>query len=356
MARYACHLCVENVRALRPRRLISGFWWNPDLCNYFGTEEYFFIHERSVIPKYSTNLAFYTRYIDDGNAIWIPCADPAEDDARWFSFQRDINNFGSLTWEFSSRATDAVFLDLSISIELGKIVCTMHEKKLNLYLYIPPHSAHPPGVLLSLIAGRLASIYRLTTRLENRRQLFRLFVQRLRVRGYQRSQLKPLFEKCLRQLPGFFSANSTTAATIPIAPSRAADSSTTNLYAHVIYHPKNPPNRRIQRAFEHFLRNPSDETSLDDLRNHSEIPFGPSRLVIANHRPFNLKNILSPRKLRPGATSTAASAITDEIRPSLSDETGGAPNPDPPFRRNIAPRRRFNPILDLYRKKGLVSG
>ena len=49
----------------------------------------------------------------------------------------------------------------TLTIVNGKIVTGLYEKALNLYLYIPPHSAHPPGVLTGLVLGNAHRIYTL---------------------------------------------------------------------------------------------------------------------------------------------------------------------------------------------------
>jgi hypothetical protein len=66
------------------------------------------------------------------------------------------------------KLADFYFLDLTIALKpngtIGTI--TLFEKKLNLYLYIPPHSAHPPedGVTSGLLFGSMIQhIFRLTT-------------------------------------------------------------------------------------------------------------------------------------------------------------------------------------------------
>jgi hypothetical protein len=56
---------------------------------------------------------------------------------------------------FSEVASVVDFVDIIVKLVKGKICVLPFEKHLNLYLYIPPTSAHPPGNLLSLIYGRI---------------------------------------------------------------------------------------------------------------------------------------------------------------------------------------------------------
>ena len=58
-------------------------------------------------------------------------------------------------------------MDMSLSIERGKITSIIYEKKLTLYLYIPPHAAHPPGILAGLIMGNTLRIHQLCTNEDN---------------------------------------------------------------------------------------------------------------------------------------------------------------------------------------------
>jgi len=237
------------------------------------TTLYYYIHERTLIPKYQKQLIFYWRYIDDGNGIWIPHNDPAKDNRIWNSFQQDVNNFGKLCWDFSEWSTESIYLDLIIHVNNGVISCCMNEKELNLYLYIPPHSVHPPGVLLSLISGHLQSIYWLMTSAHDWWQLFKHFVCCLTARGYQPSMIRPLFIRSLSQIPGFSTETVTSAPVITQGDiSRKADPPTT-VFTHVLYHPKNPPNERIQSAFEYCIRNPPGETPLDELCNYKGARF-----------------------------------------------------------------------------------
>ena len=58
-----------------------------------------------------------------------------------------MNNYPGLIWEFNATTYKVDFMDLTISITNGQISMSVFEKPLNLHLYIPPHSAHPPGLI-----------------------------------------------------------------------------------------------------------------------------------------------------------------------------------------------------------------
>ena len=122
---------------------------------------FYAIHENRILPKYRANILIHKRYIDDIFGIWIPSADSATDDEQWEKFQNELNNYHGLEWLFSPRCNRVDFLDITVTIEHDNIQTTLFEKSLNLYLYIPPHSAHPPGVLAGLVIGNCHRIFTL---------------------------------------------------------------------------------------------------------------------------------------------------------------------------------------------------
>jgi hypothetical protein len=111
---------------------------------------YYALHERqSILRCHGERLLYFKRFIDDIIGIWIGGDSPA-----WTQFQSDLS-FGSLRWETSKLSSSAVFLDLEISLDPDSRRLTTrtywYQKSMNLFLYIPHTSAHPPGVLKSIV-------------------------------------------------------------------------------------------------------------------------------------------------------------------------------------------------------------
>jgi hypothetical protein len=69
-----------------------------------------------------------------------------------------------LSWEFTDRSTTAIFMDLTISIENGRISTSIYSKPLSLHLYIPPNSCHAPGIAKALILGHTLQVLRLCSK------------------------------------------------------------------------------------------------------------------------------------------------------------------------------------------------
>jgi hypothetical protein len=239
---------------------------------------YFYIHEEKLIPSVS-QLKHYGRLIDDGMGIWIP--ESPEDDQQWLNFQQQFGSFGKLSWVFSERTTSIDFLDITISLTpAGTVQTRLFEKALNLYLYVPPHSAHPPGCLKGLIAGTFHRIQLLTSDPADRLSQFRRLYDRLRARGYSPSTLKPLF----------------TAAVSPKGRRKRLALDDAPLFLHLQFHPGDPPSQAVQTVFKNTVSNPIGEPRLEQLRNHEGARFPGNRLIIAFHRPRNLGNMLNPRR------------------------------------------------------------
>jgi len=105
--------------------------------------------------------SYWSWYINNGLGIWnwtstTDCVQAFE------NFKWDINDT-SLEWKVNNPTTWVNYLDLTLTITNGKIESTLYKKALSLYLYLPPGSAHPPGVLKGLIAGSLLRIICLTS-------------------------------------------------------------------------------------------------------------------------------------------------------------------------------------------------
>ena len=122
-------------------------------------------------------MVFYRRFIDDVIGIWCPHNNHEQDTLEWDHFKNEMNAFPGLTWEFSERAKTIDFMDMTISInKSNNIETTLFEKRLNLHLYIPPHSAHLPGLLPGIVYGTLFRIFTLCSNNKDKLQQTKVFL------------------------------------------------------------------------------------------------------------------------------------------------------------------------------------
>jgi hypothetical protein len=252
---------------------------------------YYGIHElTTLLPVFGPNLALYVRYIDDGFGIWTCHDDVTIDAALWQDFQ-DSTKFGKLRWTFSDRQQSVPFLDIRITLQPnGRLRTKLFEKELHLYLYLPPHSAHPPGLLKGLIAGMIYRILRLTTDAADIRSDIQNLYNRLRRRGYSSETLSPLFATAYNHVHRKLLKRTT------------VDNTTANkdrIFLHIPYNRLDPSRRQLQALFHHYLNHPKNEPQLHDLKNFEGDYCPTRRLVIAYHIQLNIKNVLFPRRLRP---------------------------------------------------------
>ena len=252
----------------------------PPACCYATI--YYAIREKYILEKYNNNLLFYKRYIDDVFGIWVP----NDDSLSFEDFSKDLK-FHQLEWEVNALSQKVIFLDMVLFIDNNTVKTKLYEKALNLYLYISPHSAHPPGVLSGLIIGNILRIHHLCSEPSQRREYYNKFYLRLRARGYLPKQLDSLFNK------GF---TLTTTKQMPTTRAKRLANDNTNLLStprepndnlilHVPFHPRNPSSKEIQQSFKNEF--------LATSRHVAKF----KRLTIAYSRPKNLGEILSYRRI-----------------------------------------------------------
>ena len=213
---------------------------------YFAIYE---IHAVLLFPQ----LKYYGRYIDDVLAIWEPQPDTDNQQIRK-QFQDQINSFEKLKWETSHLSKSVNFLVLTISINIDLTIETkLFKKALNLYLYLPPHSAHTQGVLKGLSVGMIHCIFQLNSNKSHIKPALNDFYKQLRACGYQERTLQHLFTKYLDQVARRLIVESTT------------DNTTNYFYLHVSSHLCNPPLQALQKSFANAMLQLSEEPLLADL-------------------------------------------------------------------------------------------
>jgi hypothetical protein len=71
-----------------------------------------------------------------------------------------MQQWHGLKWEFSPRSNRVNFMDLTIVLQwTGHLSTNLFEKQQNLYLYMPPSSAHHPSNINGRITGNIFHIY-----------------------------------------------------------------------------------------------------------------------------------------------------------------------------------------------------
>ena len=258
---------------------------------------YYELHEAKFLPQYQKHVVFYKRFIDDVLGIWLPHPNRNINAKLSEEFTTSMNTYPGLTWEFNEPTNKVDFMDLTISITNGQISTSLSEKPLNLHLYIPPHSAHPPGLLPGIVHSTHFRIFTLYSDHNDRILRTKVFFKRLQARGYKSDQIKPLFYKAIA------------CAKCYSGPTDRATNDQTSVILHLPFHPNDPPSYKIQQAWRETIASPKYHMPLPHMCNpKSRGKCNIEHMIIAYCRPMNLGKILSHRNLHTNPTAPPVSS------------------------------------------------
>jgi hypothetical protein len=260
----------------------------PVACSY-ATTSYGNHENQNILPKFATNLFYYKRYIDDILGIWLPDSD---NESSWLDFKSSLNSFGSLKWVVTELSTSVNFLDLNISINShNKIEIHTFQKEMNLHLYIPPSSAHPPSCLKGLITGELLR-YRLQNNNTNFTTITSSFLERMIARGHKLDNLSPLIREAAATIDRKLTMPHTKHSEKPLTNPNKNERS---LYFHWQYHPHGINNSVIRYHYDKYLKD--------------HLPMF-NKMTLAISRPANLRDKLTKTFLQLPEGDTVSSKLT----------------------------------------------
>ena len=290
-------------------------WWKQNTGTAMGTPcaciyatLFFAYYEQKVIlPKYKNNILFYVRMIDDILIVWKPTTDTTFD-----NFANDLNKQTKLNWDTNKLSTTTDFLDLTIQIDKrGNIHTKTYQKPMNLFLYIPHNSAHPPGMTTSLIYGLLRTYYIQNTKHNDFIQNASLLFNRLLARGHTKTNLHKLFREATLKLKKLKRNNYlqqpirnkhteieneiTKFTENKLNPNYEPDTSKTKqLIFHTQFHPRDMSRKKIQHHFKNTLHNNTNTTH--NIRPPNQTPTkqrtNKTQLTIAYSKGRNLFDTL----------------------------------------------------------------
>ena len=206
-----------------------------------------------------------------------------------------------LQWTMTDVGKSVIFLDLHIRLNCSTFSTTIYEKKLNLHLYIPPHSCHSPGVLKGVIFGSVHRALNLNTDTSNIQPFLKKTFYRLWHRGHKHNNLKNIFLSAIESILYSFDKDNPPVTNHP--PNNKNDLKP--LYLQLPFNPFDPPRKSIQQAFKNHIIQPKNDRhiSLIPTLNVIEGPVDFDRLQVCYLKQKNLGAVLSPQKLRIGTFS-----------------------------------------------------
>ena len=256
---------------------------------YYGYHE---VH--TLIPKYGQYLLYFKRFIDDIKGIWLM---PAENGMeKWTEFCNDINDFGILTWDISELSKSVDFLDLTITINNGRIETKTYQKAMNLYLYLPPASAHPQSCIKGTVYGLIRRYYVQNTHRKDYIHFVVLLYRRLLERGWERDFIYNLIIEVTNKIESRSAQQSTT--------TDESEEDEARLFIHLQYHPNDIPRKMIRQLYnEHCGELFKSEMNIN-------------RATVAYSRPRNIGEFITQAKLHQ-APGKLASDFMGEYKQGL---------------------------------------
>jgi len=273
---------------------LTGTAMGTSLACVYATIYYSYLEETELLPKFQSpsGLLLYGRLIDDAvlvldssklpNGMTLHNSTP---------FLEKTMAFGDLRWEAEPLLKEVNFLDLTIRIQPDGSIATRTYVKpaMNLHLYIPPRSAHPQGVLKSLVYGNLQRYWIQNSTTDDYIAVASAFFGHLLKRGYSIEELQPIFQDAAAVIDRKASRDT------PVhRPPRSGNNS---IFVHWEYHPHDIGRRAIRQAFN---------TVLAPALSESKLPYHP---VIAYSVPRSLGQCLTKTQLQEAPGHRVSSSI-----------------------------------------------
>jgi hypothetical protein len=286
---------------------ISGTAMGTPVACTFATIYYAYHEEISYLRKYHRNhqdsrheqaaspLLLYGRLIDDTIQIWDTAKLPPHIPLHMLTQQVEKDmKFGKLPWEVNPPAREVNFLDLHIAIHPdGGITTRTFIKPMNLHLYIPPESAHSPGVLKSLIFGNVFRYWLQNSQKSDFIQVTRDFYGHLLSRGYEPAVLTPVFRQAAELISA--RARKTSATT-----GNSYKDNHQPLFLHWEYHPRDITRYEIRSVYNTIL-----------APILTAPPLGITRLTIAYKNSPSLRRCLTKTQLQEPDNDRVSSYVAN---------------------------------------------
>ena len=189
-------------------------------------------------------------------------------------------------------AKEVNFLDLTISINPdGSFSSRIYQEPMSLFLYIPGHSAHPPGILKSMVYGLMKTYLQQNTHRKDAMHAIRLLFNRLLARGHSHENLRLVFNDAAAKLTKVISNKK-------VNEIRKAKSqlSSKKVFFHLPLHPHDISRKEIQRIYSDTCE--STHASFHEIYNSAnKATMKVPGIVIAYSRPKNIRDVLTPSTL-----------------------------------------------------------
>jgi hypothetical protein len=269
---------------------------------------YFGLFERlRLLMRYKGYLLFFKRFIDDIFAIWDLTSNPVESKKVFAYFQQELNSYGILEWKTEKLTNSVNFLDLTISITPDrKLNFKTFQKEMNLYLYIPPKSAHPPGVIKSMIFGCLRNYWHQNSDIKDFKHIANLLYQRLLRRGHDPQDTQQIFLEAMKQLHKPKQLYKT-----------PSEKEGHTVFLKLEYHPRCISRQKIQQAFKDTCMAPTKEYPTPGLSNIlvekegiPSHPFSTDKLTVCYTVAKSIRDHLIPSKLKETTECNVQSILT----------------------------------------------
>ena len=126
---------------------------------------------------------------------------------------------------------------------------------MNIFLYIPVHSSHPPGLIKSLVSGLIETYWRQNSFTIDYTTMTELLFKRLLNRGYNASDISPVFNEAALKI-NTKDCRSFTPSTS--SPSKSSLSEK-RIFFHYEYHKRDVSRKCIRDAYDLTCNTPNED-------------------------------------------------------------------------------------------------